>query len=33
MHLTPQIPRPGKPSAFSLAVAGIVYRAIEWVLG
>lgn len=31
MTLTPQIPQPGKPSALSLSVAGLVYRAIEWL--
>lgn len=31
MSITPQIPALGKPSAFSLAVAALVYRAISWV--
>lgn len=30
--MTPQIPQPAAPSAFSLSIAGLVYRAIEWVL-
>jgi hypothetical protein len=33
LTLTPQIPQPSAPSAFSLNVAQIVYLAIEWVFG